>query len=80
MISFNSLGELIAHYDRAHHYVPEDLHILYDDLAWPPPYIDPNTGSEYEQEPLLEVLGEVVAKSGCPLTNFLDHEAAGHSH
>ncbi|GMG19301.1 unnamed protein product [Ambrosiozyma monospora] len=80
MISFNSLGELIAHYDRAHHYVPEDLHALFDKLAWPPPYVDPITGLEYDEESLCQVLGEVVGKSGCPLTNFLEHQTASHSH
>lgn len=45
LIGYGSLGELITHYDVSHHYVPEDLHILYDDIVSRPPEDEFEPGS-----------------------------------
>lgn len=49
VIGYGSLGELIQHYDLSHHYVPEDLHILFEDIVARPPAddLDPNTDLNY---------------------------------
>lgn len=49
VIGYGSLGELITHYDVSHHYVPEDLHILFEDIVSRPPAddLDPNTDLNY---------------------------------
>ncbi|CDK26583.1 unnamed protein product [Kuraishia capsulata CBS 1993] len=44
IVVFDSIGQLISHYDAAHHHVPESLHGLYDDISFPPLYLPPPVG------------------------------------
>lgn len=49
VIGYGSLGELISHYDVSHHYVPDSLHTLYEDIVTPPciNMLDPNAEPSY---------------------------------
>lgn len=48
-ILYGSLGEIILHYDTSHHYVPDDLHILFEDIVARPPDndLDPDVDPDY---------------------------------
>lgn len=63
IIGYGSIGEIISHYYTTHHYVPEDLHILYEDLVSRPP--------ENDLDPNVDPIYFYLPGTGCPVNVHL---------